>query len=202
MTPKSIVCSCLDTPPPFSFRFSVLLPDTLGLHFPGPHGLDRVFWHQNLRRSFTSISTFLVHDVLHLPQHTLVARYVHLASVFLLSGLLHSFTEVAAHGGVGIDSLLTFQDSQCTRFFLTQAFGVVLEDGVQEFVRRLRRIWGKQDQKRSEIFNRVVGWVWVIGFLGWSTPAIMYPAARLNTGEGSDVLLPISILRVVKNALA
>jgi hypothetical protein len=129
----------------------------------------------------------------------LIARYTHLCGVFLLSGLLHTYTEIAAHGGSGGDrATMSFHDSQCVRFFLTQALGIMFEDRVQEAARRVR-IWrGKPDGPQMKVLNRMVGWAWVVGFLGWSTPAIMYPAARLNTGEGRDVLLPLSIVRAVR----
>ena len=47
------------------------------------------------------------------------------------------FTEVAAHGGGGFSSDLSFRDSQCVRFFITQVLGIMLEDGVQEVAKRL-----------------------------------------------------------------
>ena len=104
------------------------------------------------------------------------------------------FTEVAAHGGGSPSSDLSFHNSQCVRFFITQALGIMLEDGVQEVATRLG-ILGKE---KTKWWMKAVGWVWLMVFLGWSTPALMYPAARLNTGKGKDVLLPFSVIQALK----
>ena len=156
---------------------------------------NSVFWHQHLRRSFVSISDSLVYSLLRLRRHTLIARYTHLLIVFLLSGILHTFTEVAAHYDPEDGTTISFRDSQCIRFFLTQALGIMIEDGAQEAV---RRVWPEMTKKKT--LKRVIGWVWVLGFLGWSTPAIMYPAASMNRGTRRDTLLPISIIQVIKYA--
>ena len=156
---------------------------------------NSIFWHQHLRRSFVSISDSLVYSLLCLRKHTLIARYTHLIIVFLLSGILHTVTEVAAHYDPDDGTTISFRDSQCIRFFLTQALGIMIEDGVQKAV---RTVW--PDRTRIETLERVIGWMWVLGFLGWSTPAIMYPAASLNTGTGKDRLLPISIFQGIKHA--
>jgi hypothetical protein len=73
-----------------------------------------------------------------MPKHTPFTRYIKLMLAFLLSRLLHLLTEVAAHGGGGPSSNLSFHESQCVRFFVTQAIGIMFEDGVQEIAKRFR----------------------------------------------------------------
>ena len=57
-------------------------------------------------------------------------------------------------------------------------------------------------RQRSRIVGKVIGFAWVIAFLGWSTPAMMYPAARLNAGGGVHTLLPFSVVRMVMRMMS
>lgn len=70
----------------------------------------------------------------------------------------------------------------------------MFEDGVQEIARRV----GILREGNDPWWTKAVGWIWVVAFLGWSTPALMYPGARLNTGQGKDVLLPFSIVQAFR----
>ena len=157
-----------------------------------------MFWHQHLRRTFTSLAAFLTHSVLRLRKHSLPARYVHLSLVFFLSGLLHTLTEVTAHNGGSGQATISLSESQCMRFFLTQAVGIMVEDGVQEMVKGVRLLVKKPSEEKSTVYDRMIRRVWLILFWGWSTPAIIYPAARLSTGKGADTLLPFSIVKTIR----
>ena len=84
------------------------------------------------------------------------------------------------------------------RFFLTQAVGIMLEDAVQDVVKGVRLLMKEPAKGESTVYSRILGRVWLILFLGWSTPAIMYPAARLSTGKGADTLLPVSIVKTIR----
>ncbi len=79
---------------------------------------------------------------------------------FLLSGLLHLLTEVAAHGGGGPSSNLSFHESQCVRFFVTQAIGIMFEDGVQEIL----KWFGIVRDGNAAWWTKAVGWIWVVAF--------------------------------------
>lgn len=63
---------------------------------------------------------------------------------------------------------IPIHDSGALRFFLTQALGIMLEDGAQEIYRRLG---GKPD-----VLSRIAGYLWVVAFLSWSTAVWQYPA--------------------------
>ncbi|KAI4252327.1 MAG: hypothetical protein LQ352_004355, partial [Teloschistes flavicans] len=88
-----------------------------------------VFWHQHIRKQFSAPADLLVYRVLRLRQHSLSARYTHLFTVFLLSGLFHTWLEKSQG--------FSWNDSGQLHFFLTQAGGIVAEDAVQSVWRHM-----------------------------------------------------------------
>ena len=125
------------------------------------------------------------------------ARYAELVGAFAVSGLLHA----------GIDYALgmAWGESGAIRFYLTQAGGIVLEDAVQAMwrARRARKEGkvgkgdGEMTREETPSWAKVVGYVWVVVFLTWSTPVYVYPAIRRNRGEEKGRILPFSLLRVL-----
>ena len=136
-----------------------------------------------LRQPFSNLAGFLVHDTLRLTKHPMLARYAKILATFLISGLMHLLADLA----VG----MSFSDTGSVRFFCTQALGIVIEDGVQAVSRSMRGVGGAGWRERS------LGYVWVVAFLAWSTPAWLYPAIRLNQGGAKDGILPFSVLRLL-----
>ena len=120
-------------------------------------------------------------DVLHLPKETLASRYSNIFLVFLLSGLVHSDQDVATG--------MPWEASGAVRFFCTQAIGIIFEDGVQSIF----RTW-YTDNKKFKRPIRFLGYIWVVAFFVWSTPAWTYPqASRPKAGEQDD-MMPFSII--------
>jgi Membrane bound O-acyl transferase family len=141
------------------------------------------------RQPFSSIGNFLVEDILRLTHHRLVARYSKILATFLVSGLLHLAVDLALG--------MSLAESGSVRFFCTQALGIAVEDGVQA-IHRAVYDGGRgtvSDQPRA--WARVVGYVWVVVFLAWSTPVWVYPAIRMNNGGVDDRILPFSVLRML-----
>lgn len=140
-----------------------------------------------LRQPFSSPANFLVDDVLHLTNHRLIARYAKILGTFFVSGLLHMVVDI----GLG----MSLTESGSVPFFCTQALGTVLEDGAQAIYRRMR---GATKTDAPPVgWVRAMGYVWVVAFLSWSTPAWVYPAIRRNKGEAKDMILPFSVLRIM-----
>lgn len=139
------------------------------------------------RQTFGSPARFLVHDVLRIPQNTLVARYSKVLSTFFIPGLLHLSTDIA----VGI----TFGESGSTRFFCTQVLGILLEDGVQALCQY--SIPKEQRSLKTDNLAKKIGYAWLGVFLAWSTPIWAYPALRRITGDATDLVVPFSILKLL-----
>lgn len=97
-------------------------------------------------------------------------RYTFTFFVFLVSGCMHLITDMGAS--------IPISESGALRFFCTQVLGIMLEDGAQEIYRRVR---GKPGS-----LTRIVGYLWVLAFLSWSTAAWQYPAILITKKE--DVL--------------
>lgn len=144
---------------------------------------DSVFWHQNLRKSLSAPADVVVYKVLRFSKGALITRYLHLSLVFLFSGLVHEFTDIAEgfpRSYVG-----------SIHFFMTQAVGIMLEDVVQALYRAIR---GAQRDTPPTTVARAIGYIWVTLFLCWSTPMWTYARQSAMRGEQSENLLPFSLL--------
>jgi hypothetical protein len=148
----------------------------------------RKFWHQSLRWSFTSLSNFLTRDVLKLPRPSLLERYTNILLVFTMSGILHVFNDLS----MGI----SLADSGAMLFFQSFALGFMLEDAVQY-------IWGRfgakfntvEENSKSPLWQRVVGFTWVMSWICATSPWYGYPSNRLPVE--SRWLVPYSIVDIV-----
>lgn len=147
----------------------------------------RVFWHQLLRKQLSGPADIITYRILRFTKGTLFTRYIHLFLVFLLSGLLHQWVEV----GQG----MAWQQSGQLHFFMTQVMGILLEDTIQGVYRSCRGIERSQETTAA---RRLTGYVWVLVFLWWSTPAWFYPRLRLSEGDNRDQLLPFSVFKMLR----
>ena len=83
------------------------------------------------------------------------------------------------------------------QFFCTQAIGIMVEDGIQACYKLMMGA-NKSGRGLSFALIRCIGYVWVAGFLVWSSPAWIYPVAVRPAVAGSDRFLPFSIVQAVK----
>ena len=121
----------------------------------------RTFWHQLLRKALTGWTDLAADRVLRLRRGTLLSRYVRLFLAFFMSGVLHIFMDRAFELGSG--------DLASVIFFSLQALAIMVEDAVQAATAGLD-VPGP--------VRRLVGYIWVVAFLWWSTPRWFYPGAR------------------------
>ena len=149
----------------------------------------RKYWHQGIRRILTEPSIFLTHTILRLPEHSLLERYTNMFLIFTLSGVLHAIAILSM--GVPLSEV------QVLKFFCAQVVGIMIEDGIQTCY-KLTGEAGKGNYGFSFAWIRCIGYVWVAGFLIWSSPAWFYPLAVRPAVAGQDCLLPFSILDAVK----
>ncbi|RDL36191.1 uncharacterized protein BP5553_06803 [Venustampulla echinocandica] len=141
------------------------------------------FWHQNLRRMMGEPALFLSRSILHLPEGGILERYTKIMATFYISGVVHAIADLA--GGLPWSKQLT------VKFFVTQALGIIIEDTVEAVY---RAICGKKRTPGPPAFwIRIVGYVWLAGFLVWSTPMWVYPGAS-RTSEGTRSILPYSVI--------
>ena len=131
--------------------------------------------------------TSLITGILHLPERTTAARYIHLFLTFVFSGVMHAASDLAQG--------TSWNETGAMRFFCTQAVGIMFEDsfrllaGVDLFRLRL--------QSKQIIMSKILRYIWVVIFLVWSTPVWIYPSMRMNRGEEKDTVVPFSVLRLV-----
>ncbi|KAI9758079.1 MAG: hypothetical protein M4579_003210 [Chaenotheca gracillima] len=143
-----------------------------------------LWWHQNLRSTFEGFSDFITEDLLHIPKGTLTSRYSKIFVPFIISGLLHYGSDLA--------STLSFREAGAFHFFLTQAFGIVLEDAVTASYRYVTG-QAKDAKAPTPLWQKLVGYVWVGAFQFWSTPMWSYPQIRISNPK--DSVMPFSFFK-------
>ncbi|KAL2840410.1 membrane bound O-acyl transferase family-domain-containing protein [Aspergillus pseudoustus] len=144
------------------------------------------YWHQLFRWPMTGISTFVTRSILRLPRPSLVERYLKIALVFVVSATLH----IAMDGCAGFWP----PKSGAFRCFLIQPIGIMVEDGVQEIYRRVRG--SSVLTARERIWTRMVGYIWVGGFMACVIPLYTFPLLRYQNSANNGV--PFSVVRLVE----
>jgi hypothetical protein len=143
-----------------------------------------VFWHQSLRQKSGSPAYYITYSALGLSKRGTIARYVHLFLTFITSAIIHLLAEEYPWG-------IDWDRSGTMRFFVTQTFGILLEDLVQTTFGSHEPRW----------WTKAVGWGWVSLFTFWSSPSHFYPRLQvLDSGNGG--VPPISVLRPLIDRLA
>lgn len=137
------------------------------------------------------MSSFIIQRVLGISRGTQLSRYARLVTIFAISALMHVLVDVAA--GMPVSS------SGAIRFFLTQAFGILVEDIVVSiYCGFLAR--GRPRPSYYYLLEKGVGFMWVGVFMVWSSPAYVYPLMyRVNTGR-EDSVIPFSIMKLLVSA--
>lgn len=129
--------------------------------------------------------------ILRLRRGSTFARYTHLVLAFFASGVMLVLIDIPAG--------LPFSHSGALQFFLMQAVGIAFEDGVQTGWRRLfaPSKAGLASQAFSSKCQRVIGYIWVLLWLSWSSPIAYYPTLEANKGESKDTIVPFSIIQPI-----
>lgn len=144
-----------------------------------------MFWHQINRQKVSDIVNFLLCTVFKSSRKTITTKYLSFFLHFFLSGILHAGTDMAS--GVPWQELGTVQ------FFCTQLIGIALEEGAQH-VYRFAFPSRYAGHRSTMLWARLLGYIWVILFIAWSTPVWIYPSlSRLRSGS-ADAVLPFSIV--------
>ncbi|KAJ5355002.1 uncharacterized protein N7496_012214 [Penicillium cataractarum] len=144
------------------------------------------FWHQFLRGPLTGISNFVTRDVLHLPRPSILERYTNMFVVFLLSGIMHALTDRVQN--------IPFEYSGALIGFPITLLAIMFEDGVQELWKRFNPSTtkkGSSDDDVPPLWQRAVGYVWTLTWLGVASTWYLYPIYELP-GE-LTMLVPVSL---------
>ena len=151
---------------------------------------DSGFWHQMNARKFSSISDFIVFDILrNLPKGGTI-RYLRLLTTFSVSGVMHLVIDIAAG--------LSLTQSGAMHFFWTHALGIVFEDFIVSIYRSLS---GSNAKARAAYRGeKLIGYLWVALFMTWSTPMYMFPILQRSTADFNDSPIPFSVVGKVRNS--
>jgi hypothetical protein len=138
-----------------------------------------------MRYKLESISDFITKDLLRMQKGTLAARYGGIFMVFFTSGLCHVMMDVW--------SQIPLRECRAMDFFYAQAFGIMLEDGVQALYRKARGV--KRTDAEPKFWIKAIGFMWTMVFVVWSTPMWIYPGMRNAKNGPRSQLLPFSVVK-------
>lgn len=147
--------------------------------------LLRTFYHQLLRRGMGSVAYVFTHKCLHLPRHTKLSRYVHMTTVFAVSGVFHALCDLTQG--------IPLKESGAMQFFVVQALAIMFEDSVTALLASLTESVGvPKPFNLLVVASKVFGYCWVVAWLAWSTPIWIFPT--LQRDEGNPIIpVPASI---------
>ena len=140
------------------------------------------FWHQYLRSTLSGTADWVVDGIPFLKRNRVLARYSRIFVAFLVSGLVHIGCDRAAAIPIG--------ESGAVRFFCTQAFGVMIEDAVEDAYRSLI---GSTNKVRPKLWIRLVGYIWVLTFMSCSLPLWSFPYVRRHDPGAHPLIRPESL---------
>lgn len=122
------------------------------------------------------ISDFVVSDVLRIPRPSFIRRYLSVFITFACSGAVHTYYGY-------YDRIRTQSDLlPIMGFFCLFAVGVLVEDTVQQ-------MWRKAEQQfysksgGCPLWQKVVGFGWVLGWAVLTAPWFLYPEARYKSPD-------------------
>ena len=134
--------------------------------------------------------------MLSLPRRSLAARYTAILLTFFISGNIHVLLDWK--NGIAL------ADTTAHRLFLMQTVGIMAEDGAEWAFHRWKKgraqsgvevkTEGKGGVEKAARWQRVLGYVWVVAFLAWTTPSWSYANFRHN----GDRLVPFSLVETVQ----
>lgn len=71
------------------------------------------------------------------------------------------------------------------KLFVTQAVGITVEDFVES---AYHRVVGPSTTKSTALWKKIIGFVWVLGWMSWTTPSWSYQ----NMTHDGEPLYPFS----------
>ncbi|TBU24283.1 membrane bound O-acyl transferase family-domain-containing protein [Dichomitus squalens] len=135
-------------------------------------------WHQFFRRYFQQFGSVAV-DTLRIPRGTFLSSQVQVYVAFAVSGLLHSFGDLANAQTTRAGSFL---------YFLYNGLAITFED----VVIKLAKAFGFTGPTTT---TRWLGYAWVVLWVSLSTP--VYVDWMYESGMSSKTVLPYSPVREV-----
>lgn len=118
---------------------------------------------------------------------SLLGRYTSAYLTFALSGYVHTLVDNTA--GIPLAA------NTAWKLFVMQAVGITLEDLVESSYHKLV---GPSTGKPTALWKKAVGFVWVLAWLSWTTPAWSYQ----NMRHDADPLYPFSAVETFQKLIA
>ena len=120
------------------------------------------FWHRLVQHSYRAYGSLLSQKILRLPPGSTADRICVNFSVFFISGIVHAFITVQLGFKCGYWEDLAF--------FIMCYAALLVEVSVQRVAS-----WVLGEAWQSSWICRILGYMWVFGFLFWVLPKHQYP---------------------------
>lgn len=132
---------------------------------------QREYWHQLLRWPFTGVCSFAAHSVVRSPQPSRYKRYTTFMFVFMLSSLLHQFGSYSM--------AIPLRDSNAPVFCFFTGVGVLIEEAFQNSLCGKLPAPTASPSTGFTILKRIVGYLWVLAWLGSSGSYLIYQTVTI-----------------------
>jgi hypothetical protein len=135
-----------------------------------------------LQRPLTSVSAFIIGDLLGLPARSPVKRYMNVFVVFLFSGILHLVLDLVQ--GIPVP------ESGALLFFATAPLGLMIEDCVKALWRSVSASQASSKNIHKPVWQRALGLMWSMAWLGVTSTGFFYPQV---VRPQNQALVPFSV---------
>ena len=142
------------------------------------HSLHRRrFYHQLVRQGCSSIAHSITESLLRLRKGSgsLLARYIYITSVFAVSGIFHTLSDISQG--------IRLRDSGAMRFFLFQAAGIMIENVFHAVLSKTRVLPHNRQGRFWRFVKRVSGHLWPVAWLVWTSLVWLYMSMQRDKGE-------------------
>lgn len=112
-----------------------------------------------------------------------MGRYTSAYLTFALSGYVHTLMDNTA--GIPLAT------NTAWKLFVMQAVGITVEDLVEN---TYHKIAGPSNTKSTALWKKIVGFVWVLGWMSWTTA----PWSYQNMRHDADPLYPFSAVETLQ----
>ena len=133
-------------------------------------------WHNYIYNSFSTHIKVVSREWLTLDKGKWYTRFLENSLVFLASGMAH--TLVRWQQRPGVDAWVI------TIWYVAQMLPIVIEVLVQDYWRKARQRLGiNADDKRVNILEKALGYLWVSGWFYWSIPKYVHTRNAWRTAS-------------------
>ncbi|KAH8728506.1 membrane bound O-acyl transferase family-domain-containing protein [Phaeosphaeriaceae sp. PMI808] len=137
-------------------------------------------WHNYIYHSFTSHTKIVTREWLGMRRGSHVTRLLENTIVFAVSGFMHSLVRLAQDSE-------TYECWTIAIWYFSQMLPIIAEGIIQGYWHRTKKELGLQGRKWVRVFERTIGYAWVLGWKMWCIPKYMHTRYMWSQYEEIDI---------------